>query len=83
MPAKYCHSDSGMYKSAYAASTTSTIKLSGISADVSAAPAPANHKQPLQPVTLTVNDTAILKLHRASVTVPLRPTEQPFSIHHF
>ncbi|EOM5192263.1 IS66 family insertion sequence element accessory protein TnpB [Escherichia coli] len=64
---------SGMCKSAYA-------RLHGInhktfwhlcrqlSADVSAAPAPANHKPPLLPVTLTVNDTAILKLHRASVT---------------
>ncbi|NZC40372.1 hypothetical protein, partial [Escherichia coli] len=64
---------SGMCKSAYA-------RLHGInhktfwhlcrqlSADVSAAPAPANHKPALLPVTLTVNDTAILKLHRASVT---------------
>ena len=64
---------SGMSRAAYA-------RLHGInhktfwhlcrqfSADLAAAPAPAGRRPPLLPVTLTISDTATLKLQRASVT---------------
>lgn len=52
------------------ASTASTIKLSGISAGEAALPSHLSGRPQagLLPITPAVSDSAILKLHRASVT---------------